>query len=227
MTQTSDESRPQVAQGAAGQEEQTFFGRWSRRKRGIIEEPAEETIQDDEVAHPDDDLDDAALCEKYALPDPDTLKPGDSIKGFMQKQIPSRLRNRALRKLWISNPVLANLDELIDYGEDYTDAATVIENMATVYQVGRGMLRDVVANPEESSTATPEVADDDTSEDTATEFATETQTDDAMPVTDEPVTADIETSPQELTDQTEMPVVQRKRMAFVFADEGSTRGGQS
>jgi hypothetical protein len=42
--------------------------------------------------------------------------------------------------LWRVNPVLANLDGLVDYGEDYTDAALVFENMQTVYQVGKGML---------------------------------------------------------------------------------------
>ncbi|MEM7238949.1 MAG: DUF3306 domain-containing protein, partial [Pseudomonadota bacterium] len=45
-----------------------------------------------------------------------------------------------LRKLWLTNPVLANLDELVDYGDDFTDAATVIENLQTVYRVGHGMI---------------------------------------------------------------------------------------
>ena len=73
------------------------------------------------------------------LPDPDTLQPGDDFRAFMAKAVPDRLRRRALRRLWQSNPALANLDGLVDYGEDFTDSATVIENMQTAYQVGKGM----------------------------------------------------------------------------------------
>ena len=40
--------------------------------------------------------------------------------------------------------MLANLDGLIEYGEDYTDKATVIENLQTTYQVGKGMLEHVM-----------------------------------------------------------------------------------
>ena len=32
---------------------------------------------------------------------------------------------------------------LVDYGEDFTDSATVIENLQTTYQVGKGMLKHV------------------------------------------------------------------------------------
>ncbi|MEC8039849.1 MAG: DUF3306 domain-containing protein, partial [Pseudomonadota bacterium] len=38
-----------------------------------------------------------------------------------------------------SNPVLANVDMLVDYGEDFTDSAMVVENLQTAYQVGKGM----------------------------------------------------------------------------------------
>jgi hypothetical protein len=34
------------------------------------------------------------------------------------------------------------LDGLIDYGDDFTDAGTVVANMQTAYQVGRGYKRD-------------------------------------------------------------------------------------
>ncbi|MDM7947783.1 MAG: DUF3306 domain-containing protein, partial [Oceanibaculum nanhaiense] len=52
------------------------------------------------------------------------------------------LQRKALRKLWASDPVLACLDGLNDYEEDFTDAATVIEGMKSSYQVGRGFLTD-------------------------------------------------------------------------------------
>ena len=37
---------------------------------------------------------------------------GDDFSGFMARNVPDHLRRRALRKLWVSNPVLANLDGL-------------------------------------------------------------------------------------------------------------------
>lgn len=82
---------------------------------------------------------DEVLLEELGLPDPDDLALGDDIKGFMSKAVPDRLRRRALRQLWRLNPVLANVDGLLDYGEDFTDSAMVIENMQTAYQVGKGM----------------------------------------------------------------------------------------
>ena len=39
--------------------------------------------------------------------------------------------------------MLANLDGLIDHGEDFSDAATVKPGMASAYEVGKGMLRHV------------------------------------------------------------------------------------
>jgi lysozyme family protein len=117
---------------------------WSRRKAQVEAEAEAQAraaeaearaVQDAEQAEKSD----AELCEELGLPDPDTLQPGDDFRAFMAKAVPDRLRRRALRRLWLSNPALANLDGLIDYGEDFTDSATVIENMQTAYQVGKGM----------------------------------------------------------------------------------------
>lgn len=127
-----------------------FISRWSSRKRSRAEERP--VIDDREIespgsqagtAHPSqvDERSDADILQELGLPDPETLKPGDDFSAFMTGPVPSRIRNRALRKLWISNPVLANLDELLEYGEDYTDAATVVENLETAYRVGKGFLR--------------------------------------------------------------------------------------
>jgi hypothetical protein len=72
------------------------------------------------------------------------MKMGDDFSAFMSKAVPDRLRRRALRRLWLANPALANLDGLLDYGEDFTDSATVIENLQTAYQVGKGMTEHVL-----------------------------------------------------------------------------------
>lgn len=118
-----------------------FLSRWSRRKRAdaeteTVEEAADEL--DAAVVESDEEISDEELLEKLELPDPDGMARGDDFSAFMRAGVPERLRRRALRSLWVSNPALANLDELLDYGEDFTDAATVIENMQTVYEVGKG-----------------------------------------------------------------------------------------
>lgn len=117
---------------------------WSRRKAQVEAEAEAQARATEAEARAAQDAEqaeksDAELCEELGLPDPDTLQSGDDFRAFMAKAVPDRLRRRALRRLWLSNPALANLDGLIDYGEDFTDSATVIENMQTAYQVGKGM----------------------------------------------------------------------------------------
>lgn len=86
---------------------------------------------------------DEEILLEHNLPDPDNLTADDNVAGFMAKSVPERLRRRALRRFWRLNPILANVDGLVDYGENYTDAATVVENLMSTYQVGKGMLAHV------------------------------------------------------------------------------------
>ena len=138
--------------------DEKFFDRWSRLKR----EPEQETpvVAEPDVEAPpvEDERPDEEILAELGLPHPETLQPGDDIKGFMEAAVPDRLRRLALRQLWRSNPVLANLDELVEYGEDYTDAATVVENLQTAYQVGKGMLRTLAQEEDEDETAEDETA---------------------------------------------------------------------
>ena len=121
---------------------------WSRRKAAVAaEQEADERAiiaqaEADELAKREEQTD-SEILEELNLPDPDHLKAGDDITGFMSKEVPERLRQRALRRLWRLNPVLANVDGLVDYGEDFTDAAVVMDGMQTAYQVGKGMLAHV------------------------------------------------------------------------------------
>lgn len=121
---------------------------WSRRRaaveaeaeeaRLVVEEEAQAQQQAALEARPDEEI-----LEELGLPDPDALEEGDDVRGFLAQAVPERLRRRALRRLWRLNPVLANVDGLVDYGEDFTDAACVVENLQTAYQVGRGMTQHV------------------------------------------------------------------------------------
>ncbi len=92
----------------------------------------------------------AALAEKpeaevlaeLELPNPDDMQAGDDFSAFMKETVPAALRNRALKRLWTSNPILANVDMLVDYGEDFTAAADPVGIVKTIYRVGKGMLPD-------------------------------------------------------------------------------------
>ena len=139
-------------------DEDGFLSRWSKRKLrdpdDLPPEPEAEVVSAPESTV--EEKTDEEILEELGLPDPEEMKEGDDFSGFMNGAVPTRLRNRALRKLWLTNPVLANLDEMVDYGEDFTDAATVIENMQTAYQVGKGWLPDEPAETEEPPEADAE-----------------------------------------------------------------------
>lgn len=139
---------------------------WSRRRAAVAAEADAETQAREmetiaaEQAELEEKSDEEILAE-LNLPEPDTLKQGDDFTGFLSKAVPERIRRRALRKLWLSNPMLANVDGLVDYGEDFTDSALVVENLQTAYQVGKGMLSHVLAleEAEKAEDATEDAAD--------------------------------------------------------------------
>jgi len=125
---------------------------WSRRRAGVEAEAqaVEARVAEAEAAKLEERPDDEILAE-LNLPEPEALDSPDAVRAFLKEELPQRLKTRALRRLWRLNPMLANLDGLVDYGEDYTDAATVIENMQTVYQVGKGMLTAFLEDEEEAA----------------------------------------------------------------------------
>jgi len=94
------------------------------------------------------------------LSDPDCMENGDDFSAFLSKTVPERIRLRGLRRLWTANPVLANLDGLIDYGEDFTNAATVMENLQTAYRVGQGMAKHVEEMARQAAAQDESVAED-------------------------------------------------------------------
>ena len=123
-------------------EDKRFLSRWSDRK--LTAEADESQLLDsktEEVAEPVDEFEGKSDDEILTIlkpPDPETLQLGDTVEKFMEGRVPERLRARALRAFWKTNPVLANIDGLDEYCDDYTDAAMIIENMETIYQVGKG-----------------------------------------------------------------------------------------
>jgi hypothetical protein len=121
---------------------------WARRRASVAAEAkAEEAAIDAQALAEEhaalEELSETELLAELDLPNPDTMVQGDDFSAFMAKAVPDQIRRRALRTLWRSNPVLANVDMLVDYGEDFTDAAMAVENIQTAYQVGKGMLKHV------------------------------------------------------------------------------------
>ncbi len=140
---------------------------WSRRKQGVEAEAEAEVaeldaVEEQQLAEDQEAKTDTEILEELGLQDPDMMQAGDDFSAFMAKAVPTRLRNRALRKLWLSNPALANLDALLDYGEDFTKSERALEDFQTTYQVGKGLLAHVqeMARQEEAKLqaldATPE-----------------------------------------------------------------------
>ncbi len=122
---------------------------WANRKAAVQAEAKadEQQVEADAQALREAELadrTDAEILAELELPDPDTLEEGDDFKVFLTEAVPARIRTRALRRLWRLNPVLANVDGLVDYGEDFNDASFFLENMQTAYQVGKGMTEHVL-----------------------------------------------------------------------------------
>lgn len=191
---------------------------WSRRKAQVDAEAREEaratevqelTAREAELAEKTDE----ELCEELGLPDPDTLKLGDDFRAFMGKAVPERLRRRALRRLWVSNPVLANIDGLVDYADDYTDSAMVVPDMKTAYQVGKGML----AHVEEMARQAEALANPPASEESEVVAGVEVeaeQADTEMALAE--ATPDAEAEAEDGSDAT---APARRRMRFQFEDQ--------
>ena len=123
-------------------EDKGFLSRWSDRKlKGQDDNPPAGEVDGAEGVPGEDEFEgksDDEILSILELPDPETLKLGDTVEKFMDGRVPERIRARALRAFWKTNPVLANIDGLDEYCDDYTDAAMVIENLETIYEVGKG-----------------------------------------------------------------------------------------
>ena len=147
------EAKEESKEGEGG-----FLSRWSARKNQIAkgedvpdEVPAPEIAEDAVIEDEEDAAStDAELLKKYDLPDPEAVTEESGLEQFLNgKGLPGRVRQMALRRLWRLNPLFGVVDDMVEYGEDYTDAATVVEGMKTAYTVGKGYAKEVV-EPEES-----------------------------------------------------------------------------
>lgn len=144
----------------------SFIGRWSRRKRAVDEEDAARVQPDaapEPVPDPIADPEPATLTEDElaALPRIEDLTQGSDIKMFLRAGVPRALRSAALRKVWMLTPAIRDYkNPAVDYAWDYnTPGGVPGDGVAPTPERAAQMLRDLFA-PRTPETA---VAGDDAS----------------------------------------------------------------
>ena len=187
-------------------EQKPFLSRWAQRKAGKQTEVdvPEEVTQTEQVDATDETEEEAALsdeelCARYELPDPEHCTDSEQLDGFFDGQIPDRLRQLAMRRLWRLNPLFRFADEMVEYGEDFTDAATVIPNMQTAYKVGKGYLDKILAEKEEADNKAELVVAEMTEAEKAESKAVASADDNVDEQIGEPAETDKPTSTEELS----------------------------
>ncbi len=137
--------------------EEGFAKRWSRRKQEArLEEKsaiaADGMAEGGEPAVPED----AAASETPAetpvpeLPDIEDLDADSDFTPFLQEGVPEAVQRLALRKLWQSNPILANLDGLNDYDDDFKSLLEAgAEYIARAREAGEKFIGEIEEDLEE------------------------------------------------------------------------------
>lgn len=132
-----------------------FLSRWSQRKQAARQQgdaDHEHALRDEVASEPvDGEPGGAAGREKSTREeiakanqaaaeavDLETLGFDSDFSLFLREGVSTQLKNAALRKLWRSNPVLACVDGLNDYDEDYRTAVTFADGIRSSWQVGKG-----------------------------------------------------------------------------------------
>lgn len=196
---------------------------WSRRKAGVVQEAEREEHLSTEAANARDlaaleERSDEEILAELALPDPATMKRGDNFAGFMHHTVPERLRKVALRQLWRSDPVLANLDGLNNYDTDFTQSDIPGIVPKTSYVVGKGFASTVLKpvldaatppEPDPVSAAAPALLEEPVAETVLTEEAVQ-----SMP----------DTNAVNVEDEADQSTTKPGRMRFAYAAQNSAMG---
>lgn len=119
------------------------FSRWSKQKQKARQEQEAIKPSAEEEALAIADL---AEAEKQHLinretaeaVDLDSLDDSSDFSIFMKDGVPDDLRRKAYRLLWRTNPILANVDGLNDYDEDFADASMIMKSFKSAWDVTKG-----------------------------------------------------------------------------------------
>ena len=135
----------------------SILSRWSARKRAVAAEEAQQTAA--QAAGATDAEARAAELDANRRAaqsvDLDALDKDSDLSVFLRDGVPDLLRKAALQKVWRSSPVFANLDELVDYGEDFGRKDLIMESFTSAWQAGRGYLKEI----EDAADASPDAPD--------------------------------------------------------------------
>jgi hypothetical protein len=136
----------------SGDSEGPFLQRWSRRKREPDgEKPAPKAEAADAVSPGVSRAGAEAEARELQLQknreaaeaiDLETLDAESDFSPFFKEGVPKVLRSAAMRVLWRSSPVFANLDGLNDYDENFGDPELIKKFTGTAWKIGKGYLRD-------------------------------------------------------------------------------------
>ncbi|MEM8837002.1 MAG: DUF3306 domain-containing protein [Pseudomonadota bacterium] len=181
-----------------------FFSRWSDRKRAVaageavaedapglaVETPADTVpVTEELTAERREELEQNRLAAEAI--DIDSLDYTSDYSAFFKDGVPTMLRQKALKVLWRSNPILANVDGLCDYDENFGDPSLILTKFESAYKIGKGYLTDeddevtedeVVASDEETApTETSDASDASADSPEAPMSDSEDQVDDVTP----------------------------------------------
>ena len=126
-----------------GEDDRGFVARWSRRKaaaRAAEPEPPADDASPPAVDPASEEAERQSNRAAAEAIDLESLADNPDVTPFLKAGVPDALRRAALRKLFRSNPVLANVDGLVDYGEDFRNPSMILTTFRSAWQAGRGYL---------------------------------------------------------------------------------------
>ena len=112
---------------------ETALARWSRRKLAAARGDGPAVRPE----LPPAATDRSSACgaqPPLALPDPDTLDLAGDFAAFLRDGVDPLIRRTALRRLWRLDPAFSELDGLVEYGADYTDATRTPAAVRTAFR---------------------------------------------------------------------------------------------
>lgn len=160
-----------------------FLERWSRRKReGEASDredgqPAEQLAAKAEAEAEGEDAEarlqrlesNRAAAEAIDL---HSLDAASDLSPFYKEGVPKALKMAAMRAMWRTSPVFANLDGLNDYDQNFADPELIRKFTGTAWKIGRGYLTD---DPEPVAEVAGEAAADEAEPEEAASVDTETE----------------------------------------------------
>lgn len=130
------------------EDKEGFLARWSKRKQAQLSDPdgdpdaaapaAEPVEIDEEQLQAEQAEAEANRLAAEAVFELDEIEDGFDFSIFLKRGVPDLLRKKGLQKFFNSNPVLANLDGLNDYDEDYNNPLHKVYKSS--WDVARGFL---------------------------------------------------------------------------------------